>query len=143
EDLKLGLTTYADIYAARGEDWQDAIDQKIAEQVYIRQKCDAAGIQVADVQFIPNQQAPAAQTPPSEPPAEQPAAQTSAPEMSQPTVTVTMQAPVELKAEPPPTTVLTEAFSMKDDPDLELSDKELDMVAKAIGLKSKKLKKKK
>ena len=143
EDLKLGLTTYADIYAARGEDWQDAIDQKIAEQIYIRQKCDAAGIQVSDVQFIPNQQAPAAQTPPSEPPAEQPAAQTTAPEMSQPTVTVTMQAPVELKAEPAPTTILTEAFTMKDDPDLELSDKELDMVAKAIGLKNKAARKKK
>lgn len=143
EDLKLGLTTYADIYAARGEDWQDAIDQKIAEQVYIRQKCDAAGIQVADVQFIPNQPAPAAQTPPSEPAADQPAAQTPAPEMSQPTVTVTMQAPVELKAEPAPATVLTEAFTMKDEPDLELSDKELNMVVKAIGLKNKKLKKKK
>ena len=143
EDLKLGLTTYADIYAARGEDWQDAIDQKIAEQVYIRQKCDAAGIQVADVQFIPNQPAPAAQTPPSEPPADQPAAQTPAPEMSQPTVTVTMQAPVELKAEPAPATVLTEAFTMKDEPDLELSDKELNMVVKAIGLKNKPAKKKK
>jgi lambda family phage portal protein len=143
EDLKLGLTTYADIYAARGEDWQDAIDQKIAEQVYIRQKCDAAGIQVADVQFIPNQPAPAAQTPPSEPPADQPAAQTPAPEMSQPTVTVTMQAPVELKAKPAPATVLTEAFTMKDEPDLELSDKELNMVVKAIGLKNKPAKKKK
>jgi lambda family phage portal protein len=143
EDLKLGLTTYADIYAARGEDWQDAIDQKIAEQVYIRQKCDAAGIQVADVQFIPNQPAPAAQTPPSEPPADQPAAQTPAPEMSQPTVTVTMQAPVELKTEPAPAAVLTEAFTMKDEPDLELSDKELNMVVKAIGLKNKPAKKKK
>ena len=32
---------------------------------------------------------------------------------------------------------------MKDDPDLELSDKELDMVAKAIGLKNKAARKKK
>ena len=54
-----------------------------------------------------------------------------------------MQAPVELKAEPAITTVLTDAFTMKDDPDLELTDKELNMVAKAIGLKNKPARKKK
>jgi hypothetical protein len=32
----------------------------------------------------------------------------------------------------------TEAFIMKDDPDFNLSAKELDMVAKAVGLKDKK-----
>jgi len=64
-------------------------------------------------------------------------------ELSHPTVTVTMQAPVELKAEPAHATVLTEAFTMKDDPDLELTDKELNMVAKAIGLKNKPARKKK
>jgi hypothetical protein len=32
----------------------------------------------------------------------------------------------------------TEAFTMKDDPDFNLSAKELDMVAKAVGLKDKK-----
>ncbi|NBT33706.1 MAG: hypothetical protein EBT13_17890, partial [Rhodobacteraceae bacterium] len=36
-----------------------------------------------------------------------------------------------------------EAFTMKDDPDFTLSDKEADMVAKAIGLKNKPAKKKK
>jgi hypothetical protein len=54
-----------------------------------------------------------------------------------------MQAPVELKTEPAPAAVLTEAFTMKDEPDLELSDKELNMVVKAIGLKNKPAKKKK
>ena len=37
----------------------------------------------------------------------------------------------------------TQAFTMKDDPDYQLSDKELDMVTKAIGLKNKPAKKKK
>jgi len=32
----------------------------------------------------------------------------------------------------------TEAFTMKDEPDFNFSDKELSMVAKAIGLKDKK-----
>jgi len=142
EDLKLGLTTYADIYASRGEDWQDAIDQKIAEQVYIRQKCEAAGIPVGEVQFIPNQPAPAAQTPPSEPPAETPIPTTEAPQpqMSAQTETVTMQAEVKIEEPKAPS---TEAFTMKDDPDFNFSDKELTMVAKSLGLKDKKPRKKK
>jgi hypothetical protein len=37
----------------------------------------------------------------------------------------------------------TEAFTMKDDPDFSLSAKELDMVAKAVGLKDQKPKPKK
>jgi lambda family phage portal protein len=70
--------------------------------------------------------------------------QTVQPELAAPTVTVTMAAPVEVtQPESVPATVLTEAFTMKDEPDLELSDKELNMVVKAIGLKNKKLKKKK
>jgi len=36
-----------------------------------------------------------------------------------------------------------EAFTMKDDPDFNLSAKELDMVAKAVGLKDQKTKAKK
>ncbi|NDE18433.1 phage portal protein, partial [bacterium] len=135
EDLKLGLTSYASIYAARGEDWQDAIDQKIAEQAYIRAKCDKAGIPVSEVQFIPNQPQPAPVTPPSAQPADEPVAVTPQPELAAGTVSVSMSAPVE--------TSLTETFSMKDDPDLELSDKELDMVAKAVGLKNKRPAKKK
>jgi hypothetical protein len=87
-------------------------------------------------------------TPPSAPPADEPPAQTPAPDLSAATVTVNMSAPVEI-TEPAavlseePEQKLTEAFTMKDDPDLELSDKELDMVVKAVGLKLKKAKKKK
>jgi len=141
EDLKLGLTTYADIYAARGEDWQDAIDQKIAEQAYIRSKCEAAGIPVSEVQFIPNQpQAQPAVTPPSAAPADEVPAQAPAPELSAPAETVTLTAPVEAAPEP---VAKTETFTMKDDADFNLSSKELDMVAKSLGLKDKKPRKKK
>jgi lambda family phage portal protein len=141
EDLKLGLTTYADIYAARGEDWQDAIDQKIAEQAYIRSKCIAAGIPVSEVQFIPNQpQAQPAVTPPSAAPADEVPAQAPAPELSAPAETVTLAAPVEIAPQP---VTKTETFTMKDDADFNLSSKELDMVAKSLGLKDKKTRKKK
>jgi lambda family phage portal protein len=141
EDLKLGLTTYADIYAARGEDWQDAIDQKIAEQSYIRAKCEAAGIPVNEVQFIPNQQpAQPAVTPPSAAPADEVPAQTPVPELSAITDTVTLAAPVEVAPEP---VAKTETFTMKDEPDFNFSDKELTMVAKSLGLKDKKPRKKK
>jgi capsid protein len=132
ENLKLGLTTYAQIYAAGGDDWQEAIDQKIAEQKYIRAKCAEAGIPVNEIQFIANQ--PIAATPPSEPPADAPAptTETPAPQMEESTEKETMQAPV-----------LTEAFTMKDNPDFNFSDKELSMVATALGLKDKKARKKK
>jgi capsid protein len=139
EDLKLGLTTMAHIYASRGEDWQEAVDQKIAEATYIRRKAEEAGLMASDVQFIPNQPAPL--TPPSAEPAVD---QTVQPELAAPTVTVTMAAPVEVtQPDTAPAAVLTEAFTMRDEPDLQLSDRELNMVVKAIGLKNKKLKKKK
>jgi hypothetical protein len=38
---------------------------------------------------------------------------------------------------------MTEAFTMKDEPDFYFSDKELTMVAKSLGLKDKKMRKKK
>lgn len=83
-------------------------------------------------------------------PAEEAPAQTSAPELAAATVTATMTAPVQItetSAEPAPVLdpepVKTEAFTMRDEPDLELTDKELDMVAKAIGLKERRAKKKK
>jgi capsid protein len=123
ENLKLGLTTYAQIYAAGGDDWQEAIDQKIAEQKYIRTKCAEAGIPVNEIQFIQNQHP--SQTPPSEPAADVPAPTTETP------------AP-QMKAVVP-----TESFTMKDEPDYNLSSKELDMVAKAVGLKTTKTRAKK
>ena len=133
EDFKLGIRTLADIAAERGSDWQEIVDQRVAEQVYIKQKAQEAGVDLAEIQNTGAKPAASAVTPPSEPPAEEPAAQTPAPELAAETVAITMTAPVQV----------TEAFTMKDDPDLELTDKELDMVVKAIGLKNKKTAKKK
>jgi lambda family phage portal protein len=145
EDLKLGIRTLADIAAERGDDWQEIVEQRIAEQVFIRARATEAGVDMAEIQNTGQKPAsPAPVTPPS---AQAPADQTEAPEMSAATVTINMSAPVEISEpvavlDPEPATK-TEAFTMKDDPDLELSDKELDMVAKAIGLKNKAARKKK
>lgn len=146
EDFKLGIRTLADIAAERGDDWQEIVDQRVAEQVYIRQKATEAGVDLGEIQNTGQKQAPAV-TPPSAPPADEPPAQTPAPELSAATVTINMSAPVEVTEpaavlDPVPATK-TEAFTMKDDPDLELTDKELNMVVKAIGLKNKVAKKKK
>ncbi|NBP04272.1 MAG: hypothetical protein EBU90_30115, partial [Proteobacteria bacterium] len=127
-------------------DWQEIVDQRIAEQAYIRQKAQEAGVDISEVQNTGKPAGPAV-TPPSAPPADEAPAQTPTPELSNSTVTINMSAPVEI-TEPAsvlmeePEQKLTEAFTMKDDPDLELSEKELDMVVKAVGLKLKKAKKK-
>ena len=149
EDLKLGIQTLASIAAERGYDWQEIVDQRVAEQVYIRAKATEAGVDMTEIQNTGQKQAPAV-TPPSAPPADEPPAQTPTPELSAPTITVNMSAPCDLTIPTEPAAVLdpepatkTEAFTMKDDPDLELSDKELNMVVKAIGLKNKPAKKKK
>jgi lambda family phage portal protein len=142
EDLKLGIQTLASIAQERGYDWQEIVDQRVAEQVYIRQKATEAGVDMTEIQNTGQKPAaPAPVTPPSAQPA---ADQTVQPELAAPTVTVTMAAPVEMtQPESARAATLTEAFTMKDEPDLELTEKELNMVAKAIGLKNKKLKKKK
>ena len=86
------------------------------------------------------QPAQPAVTPPSAAPADEVPAQAQAPELSAPVEPVTLAAAVEVAPEP---VAKTEAFTMKDDADYNLSSKELDMVAKSLGLKVKKLRKKK
>jgi len=156
ENFKLGITTLASIAAEEGHDWQEIVDQRIAEQVYIKQKAQEAGVDLAEIQNTGKAPAPAA---PVTPPAAQPAEdQTVQPELSAPTVTINMSAPVEVTsgeplvagdpaplqaAQAPEELRRTEAFTMKDEPDLKLTDKELDMVVKAVGLKAKKGYKKK
>lgn len=145
EDFKLGIRTLADIAAERGDDWQEIVDQRIAEQIYIREKAEAAGLDIVEIQNTG--QKPTSVTPPSAPVV---ADQTVQPELADTTVTINMSAPVQVAAaepakarEPETPATKTEAFIMKDEPDLELSDAELEMVVKAIGLKNKKAKKKK
>lgn len=58
EDLKLGLTTLAELYSSRGEDWQGAIRQKIREAAYVKAEAEAAQIDIRDVMMLtPNEQA--------------------------------------------------------------------------------------
>ena len=141
EDFKLGIRTLADISAERGKDWQEIVDQRVKEQVYIRQKAAEAGVDLAEIQNTGQKQAPAAVTPPTAQPAQD---QTVQPELAAATVTINMSAPIEVAAEQTPEDggQKTEAFTMKDDVDFTLSEKEADMVVKALGLKNKKLKKK-
>ena len=132
EDFKLGIRTLADIAAERGDDWQEIVDQRVAEQAYIRQKAAEAGVDLTEIQNTGKPAVPAV-TPPSAPPADEAPAQTPAPELAAATESKTVDAPV-----------LTESFTMRDDPDFTLTKKEADMVVKAIGIGAKpKTKKKK
>ena len=63
EDLKLGLTTLAELYSSRGEDYQTAIRQKIREAAFVKTEAAAAGVDVRDVMMMtPNEQAGGDQT---------------------------------------------------------------------------------
>jgi lambda family phage portal protein len=128
EDYKAGLSTLQDYFGELGLDWQEQIEQMDREKKFIAALSPAPKqAAVSDAgQGEPNAQPEPVQTP-------------AAPEelVANVTETVAMQAKVEVLP------AKTEAFTMKDDPDYQLSDKELDMVTKAIGLKNKTAKKKK
>ena len=122
----MGLNSMASIYASRGEDYQTAINQRIAESLYIQKQCAAAGIDTTAVQNFSNQPAPtAAVTPPSIPPA-QDTTVTPALEAGEATVHLTMAEP-----EPAPS---TETFTMRDDAVYTLTKAEQDMVVSALGI---------
>jgi hypothetical protein len=130
EDLKMGLTSMAQIYASKGQDWQTAVNQKIAESIYIKTQCEAAGIDTTAVQIFTNLPAPtAAVTPPSIPPA-QDTTVTPALEAGEATVHLTMAEP-ETAPAPTPT---TDTFTMRDDADFTLTKAEQDMVVSALGI---------
>jgi hypothetical protein len=117
-----------DYFGELGLDWQEQIEQMDREKKFIAALSPAPKqAAVSDAgQGEPNAQPEPVQTP-------------AAPEelVANVTETVAMQAKVEVLP------AKTEAFTMKDDPDYQLSDKELDMVTKAVGLKNKPAKKKK
>jgi len=132
EDLKMGIKTLADISAERGSDWQEIVNQKIAEQIYIKQKAQEAGLTMADVQITGAPAAPTeavAVTPPAAPLPED----------------TTVQPQLEEAIEPVKASIpSTETFTMRDEPDFNLTPKEMNMVVKAIGIGAKpKTKKKK
>jgi len=194
EDYKAGLVTLSDYFGELGQDWQEQIDQRKAEQVYVSggvevtadpliTKIGVGGAQALTAilqgigagQVSPEQakvilvsvfglgqedaeriasQAPKPAAVSDAGQGEQnaqaePALTTNAPETAEElkaelqhlNAVVTQSASMQAKVEVLP--AKTEAFTMKDDPDYQLSDNELDMVTKAIGLKNKPAKKKK
>jgi lambda family phage portal protein len=181
EDYKAGLSTLADYFGELGQDWQEQVDQRKQEQLYVSggvettsdpliTKIGVGGAQALtaiiqgigvgqvtkeqakvllvsvfglgeqDAERIANE-APNSGSPADskQDPIPDPTQITTATEELAASVTesTAMQAKVEIVPSK------TEAFTMKDDPDYQLSEKEADMVAKAIGLKNKPAKKKK
>jgi capsid protein len=126
ENYKAGLSSLADYFGELGLDWQEQVEQMAREKKFI-------------ASLNPTAPAPAAEATPEQAAVLDPVQTSAAPEELAASVTesTAMQAQVEII---PPQ---TEAFTMKDEPDFTLSEKEADMVAKAIGLKNKPAKKKK
>ena len=138
EDLKMGLTTMASVYASRGEDYQAAINQRIAESVYIQTQCAAAGIDTTAIQILNNAPvvAPAVNAPSA--PAAQETTVTPALEAREVIVNLTM-------AEPEPVTIpqpvadpapapSTDTYTMRDDADFTLTKAEQEMIVSALGI---------
>ena len=162
EDYKAGLSTLSDYFGELGLDWQEQVDQRKAEEIYVsggagtrpdalitKIGAGAASSLIGILQSISVGQITSEQAVTilvsvyglTEEDARKiadgkaPATPASAPE-----TTAELEAEIKLlkKISPP-----SETFTMKDDPDFQLSEKELNMVAKAVGLKNKPIKKKK
>jgi hypothetical protein len=134
----MGLTTMASVYASRGEDYQAAINQRIAESVYIQTQCAAAGIDTTAIQILNNAPvvAPAVNAPSA--PAAQETTVTPALEAREVIVNLTM-------AEPEPVTIpqpvadpapapSTDTYTMRDDADFTLTKAEQEMIVSALGI---------
>jgi len=138
EDLKMGLTTMAQVYASRGEDYQTAINQRISESVYIQTQCKAAGIETTAIQILNNAPvaAPAINAPSA--PATQETTVTPALEAREVVVHLTMAEPEPApipqpvaESAPAPS---TDTFTMRDDADFTLTKAEQEMIVSALGI---------
>jgi lambda family phage portal protein len=124
EDYKAGLSSLQDYFGELGQDWEEQVRQIAKEREFVASigtvapQTDVA----APAEIV--KEAPAINEPTPVNPEKDPNAGPDA----------------ELAAKPKEIVkeVLSESFTMKDDPDFNLSSKELDMVAKAVGLKDKK-----
>ena len=131
EDYKAGLSTLADYFGELGLDWQEQMEQMDREKKFI-------------ASLNPPAPAPTQETLPEQTPVLEPVQTPAGPETPEElkaelqhlAATITESAAMQSQVEiiPPK----TEAFIMKDEPDFTLSEKEADMVAKAIGLQDKK-----
>jgi lambda family phage portal protein len=123
EDYKAGLSSLQGYFGELGQDWEEQVRQIAKEREFIASigtvtpQTDVA----APVEVV--KEAPAIDEPTPVNPEKDPNAGPDA----------------ELSAKPEEA-IKSESFIMKDDPDFNLSSKELDMVAKAVGLKDKKTK---
>jgi lambda family phage portal protein len=136
EDLKMGLTTMDSVYASRVEDYQAAINQRIAESVYIQTQCAAAGIDTTAIQILNNAPvvAPAINAPSA--PATQETTVTPALEAREVIVNLTMAEPEPAPApvaEPAPAPS-TDTYTMRDDADFTLTKAEQEMIVSALGI---------
>jgi lambda family phage portal protein len=138
EDLKMGLTTMAQVYAARGEDYQAAINQRISESVYIQTQCAAAGIDTTAIQILNNAPvvAPAVNAPSA--PATQETTVTPALEAREVVVHLTMAepepAPIPQPVTDPAPAPSTDTYTMRDDADFTLTKAEQEMIVSALGI---------
>lgn len=130
EDYKAGLSSLQDYYGELGLDWEEQVRQIAKEREFVAsigtvapQTDVAAPVEVVE-------EAPAIDEPTPVNPEKDPNAG--------PDAELSANGPETVKELEQEIKVLSESFTMKDDPDFNLSSKELDMVAKAVGLKDKK-----
>lgn len=71
EDLKLGLTTYAELYGKYGQSWMDGLRQKAEEAQYIKSLAEEFGLDRRDIAMLTPNELPAdAQVPQNSNPSE-------------------------------------------------------------------------
>lgn len=164
EDYKAGLVTLSDYFGELGLDWQEQVDQRKAEEIYVSggagTRPDAlitkigAGaassllgiLQSLAVEQISKEQAITILVSVyglTEEDAAKIANQAPAKRVAPVAPDESKIDPAELSLPKKQEQIMTESFTMKDDTDFNLSDKELDMVAKAVGLKNKPARRKK
>lgn len=52
EEYRIGFNTLSEIYGKRGEDWQDAIKQRVKERKFLLDECAAQGVKPEEIQMM-------------------------------------------------------------------------------------------
>jgi hypothetical protein len=50
--IKMSAGTYSDLFGEKGRWWQDEVNQRIKEQLYIQNACAEAGVALERVQML-------------------------------------------------------------------------------------------
>lgn len=130
EDYKAGLSSLQDYFGELGQDWEEQVRQIAKEREFVASIGTVAPQTDVAAPIETVKEAPAIDEPTPVNPEKDPNAGPDA-ELSSNGPETVKELEEEIK-------VLSESFTMRDDPDFKLSSKELDMVAKAVGLKDKK-----